>query len=187
MRLQSTFRKRRSNFSVGTSCRSEHFDTRDSSEIDYASYRENSERLRQLRNYYFTRATHAYSKGQGNLARRMSQQGWLVHSALQHANKQSVKDIVDLSNYEYKISNYNSTHRTLNLHGLRVNEALDVVQEFLAETDGYKGRLRIITGWGSNSYPRQPQLLPAMKELLSQQGRCYHEIRPGVIEIMCNV
>lgn len=118
------------------------------------------------------------------MAKRMSQQGWMIHSALQHENKSSINEIVNMSNSEYSATKSRSGHKTLNLHGLRAKEAMDIVVEFLEEHDEYEGRLRIITGWGNNSYPRQPQLLPALKELLREHGRYFNEIRPGVIEVI---
>lgn len=114
----------------------------------------------------------------------MSQRGWMVHSALQHATKQSVNDILNLSNSEYTVTKDNTGYRTLNLHGLRVKEAMSIVQEFLEENGELEGRLRIITGWGNNSYPSHPQLLPALKKLLTEQGRTYYELRPGVVEVI---
>jgi DNA-nicking Smr family endonuclease len=153
------------------------------SDIDYNRFRENSQRLRKLINDYFSRASQAYSRGQGRLANILSKRGRMMNFAAKHSERESSARILEMVNAEYR-SGTPSCPRTLNVHGLHVREAVDAVKEFLEYNSDCKGRLKIITGWGKNSYPREVRLLPALKTLLEEDGRHFEEVRPGVVEII---
>lgn len=186
VRFRSTTRKKGTHLEQKARCAEDNISqTRGNKETDlYTSLRMPAERLRRLRNYYFSRASQAYKRGQGNMAKRMSTQGRMYNAALQREKRQCVNEILKMSNIEYKLNVDFSSPKTLNLHGLHVREAIDAVEKFLEKHSEYKGRFRIITGWGSNGYPRKPQLLPAVKEMLLEQGRYFREIQPGVIEVI---
>ncbi|XP_031551408.1 polyadenylate-binding protein-interacting protein 7-like [Actinia tenebrosa] len=149
----------------------------------YDRLRENSQRLRRLRNDYFSRASQAYSRGQRSLAHILSQKGRMMNTAIKHSEMQSSAKILDMVNSEYW-NHVPSCYRTLNVHGLHVKEAIEAVERFLYYNRDQKGRLRIITGWGKNSYPNEVRLLPELKTYLEENGKLFVEFRPGVIEVI---
>lgn len=150
---------------------------------DYDRLRENSQRLKRLRNDYFSRASQAYSRGQRSLAHILSQKGRMMNTAIKHSEMQSSAKILDMVNSKYR-NKVPSCSRTLNVHGLHVKEAIEAVESFLYYNKNQKGRLTIITGWGKNSFPHEARLLPALKTYLEEHGKLFEEVRPGVIEVI---
>ena len=107
----------------------------------------------------------------------------MITSAIRHSDQESSAQILNIVNSEYR-NLTPSRYRTLNLHGLHVREAVQVVQEFMDSNVQGDGRLRIIAGWGRNGCPSEVRLLPALIEMLEKQGRYFEEVQPGVIEII---
>lgn len=182
MRFKSSKQDRTKSFSSFDGDHVEHR-TRVPADVDYNTLRENSLRLRRLRNEYFSRASQAYSRGQRGLAHILAQKGRIMNTAFKHSEMQSSAKTLRLLNSAYK-NQMPSCSKTLNVHGLHVKEAIRAVETFLYYNKDLKGRLTIITGWGRNSYPQEARLLPALKMYLEEHGKLFEEKRPGVIEVI---
>jgi DNA-nicking Smr family endonuclease len=57
----------------------------------------------------------------------------------------------------------------IDLHGLHVDEGLDLIHERLTGLGDYHGTVYVITGTGHHSRGRQGQLQPALRQWLDQQ------------------
>ncbi|KAJ2964767.1 hypothetical protein NQZ79_g238 [Umbelopsis isabellina] len=114
-----------------------------------------------LRNRLFAKAASYYLKGDGAKARAYSNEARRLNNDMKQLHKAAAKEIFDSRNkYEAYID----------LHGLHVDEALDLVHDRLAGLRDYHGTVYVITGTGHHSRGRQGQLQPALRQWLDQQS-----------------
>lgn len=138
--------------------------------------RQEATRLRGRRDKYFSMASVAYKQGQSKLAKRLAEKGHQASCMMKNVNAQAASE-------QLITENVFSESNILNVHGLHVKEALTAISKFLNRYLHQQGKLTIITGWGRNSLPHPPRLLPAVKLFLNEHGYDFRETRPGVIEV----
>jgi len=136
------------------------------SEDDYA-YMETYDRLRalasseaQARHISFTASHQAYTSGDRALAHARSQQGKQHGENMKAYNKQA-KDFI------FCINNADLPDDTVDLHGLYVEEAIDVLRGCIERIRN--GGLWVIVGRGNHSVGRA-RLGPAVKRFCGEVG-----------------
>ncbi|KAL0046380.1 hypothetical protein WJX82_010916 [Trebouxia sp. C0006] len=137
----------------------------------------------QARDTYFTAAQVAFEKGDREAAHELTGRGkehaHLAKEARQRANQAA-----------YDSCNMSVTNRfKVDLHGLHVEEALQVLQQHLLSLGGLGCPggvlLQVITGIGKHSTNGRPKILPAVIRYLSDAGHRFSEAvgNSGIIDV----
>ncbi|KAG0170157.1 hypothetical protein DFQ28_010252 [Apophysomyces sp. BC1034] len=124
-----------------------------------------------LRNRFFKRATEYYLKGDGAKAKAYS-------SEAKHYNRLMQEMHVEASRRIFEERNQRETY--IDLHGLHVDEAIDMLQEQFDQLQGYKGVVYIVTGTGHHSgasglSKKQSKLRPNVEIFLRQHSYRFAE------------
>ncbi|KAF7723376.1 hypothetical protein EC973_002075 [Apophysomyces ossiformis] len=124
-----------------------------------------------LRNRFFKKATEYYLKGDGSKARAYS-------SEAKHYNRLMQEMHVEASRRIFEERNQRETF--IDLHGLHVDEAIDILQEQLDQLQGYNGVVYIVTGTGHHSgasglSKKQSKLKPNVEIFLRQNNYRFAE------------
>ena len=147
----------------------------ESDAVSSCSLRQEALKLRGKRDRYFSMASVAFRRGQGKLAKLLAEKGHQSNNIMKTLNKQA-------ASRRLATENSLSQSQTVNVHGLYVKEAISVIGNFL-DRQLHQGQVTIITGWGKNSAPHPPRLLPAVKLYLSREGYDFREPNAGVLEV----
>ncbi|KAM3581540.1 hypothetical protein VKS41_006372 [Umbelopsis sp. WA50703] len=113
-----------------------------------------------LRNRLFAKAASYYLKGDGAKARAYSNEARRLNNDMKQLHKVAAKEIFD---------SRNKHEAYIDLHGLHVDEGLDLIHERLTGLGDYHGTVYVITGTGHHSRGRQGQLQPALRQWLDHQ------------------
>lgn len=138
---------------------------------------------RQARNTYFAAAQMAYEKGNREAAQELAGKGkehaQLAKEARHRANQAA-----------YDSCNLSVTNRfKVDLHGLHVEEALQVLEQHLLSLGGLGCPggvlLQVVTGVGKHSWNGRPKILPAVVRYLSDAGCRFSEAvgNSGVLDV----
>jgi len=126
----------------------------------------------QRRTRYFEDANLAYNRGDGAEAKRLANLGKSANEEMRKLNTEAKHKIFVEKNAQISRDNL----REIDLHGLTVNEALDVlanhiqVAKEVANSSNGHYPVRIITGAGIHSIGGKPRIKPAVVDWLKNQG-----------------
>eukprot|EP01095_Lingulamoeba_sp_RSL-Kostka_P009043 TRINITY_DN308_c0_g2_i1.p1 TRINITY_DN308_c0_g2~~TRINITY_DN308_c0_g2_i1.p1 ORF type:complete len:391 (+),score=155.55 TRINITY_DN308_c0_g2_i1:31-1203(+) len=127
----------------------------------YNKYRKDMEKHVQARNRLFKEAEEAFKRGDGALAKELSEQAKNEDKLFQKARLDSALKI-------FKAQNKGRSKSEIDLHGLQVDEALFVVDNYLNKKK--TPTLTIITGKGLHSEGHKFKIGPALEEHLNQKN-----------------
>lgn len=152
-------------------------------ENNYQAYREQAIKASEMRNLLFMQAAAAFSSGDGARAKALSQRGREYDAKMKEAHSQACHQIFIDCNARF------DTLASVDLHGLHVSEALQVLSQLLeihnqmGETNNKPKRLRVITGVGKHSLHGIAKIKPAVKNFLRSKAYTFAESEAGVITI----
>lgn len=130
-------------------------------------------------------ATQAYLAGNRALAKELGAKGRWHGEQMHAAHASAAADIFARRNTAAaaSIGGGSGGMQTVDLHGLHVTEALDVLEEMLLRLQGSGARrLRVVVGVGSHG--AVPARLPqGVKRWLQDQGLPFSEPYAGLLEI----
>lgn len=158
----------------------------DSDDIEnaYQNHREQAIKNGEMRNLMFREAAAAYQSGDGARARALSQRGREYDEMMKESHRQACHQIFLDCNARL------DTLASIDLHGLHVAEALQVINQLLeihaqmGESNNNKTKkLRVITGQGIHSIHGVAKIKPAVKNFLKSKGYTFVEADAGVITI----
>jgi len=135
---------------------------------DYIDYRAEAQMHARMRSECFRKAAIAHAQKQGELARYYSQQGHNHTAEMHDANKRAADKI-------FRDKNMRHEDKTVDLHGLHVDEALLVLKNFLqayhsgTPSSGIKS-LSVITGRGRGSKDGKAKIKPAVLSFLQKNN-----------------
>lgn len=137
---------------------------------------------RSLRNIYLRQATAAYMSGRGSEAKSLSHAGRQYDDRISAAIQTAAKQYLRAPN-----------QNQIDLHGLQVHEALQLVKHFvtgceerLRKEGGLAQTLYIITGEGHHSPGGKAKIKPAVKKYLLDSGYSIKE-QSGVVVVFLSL
>ncbi|GLI61496.1 hypothetical protein VaNZ11_003824 [Volvox africanus] len=132
-------------------------------------WREQGNQLARARNEAFMASKAAYSRGDYALAKQLSLQGKTYARQSKEAHSKAAALILQRNNPGATATGADNPRGFLDLHGLRVQEAIAVVQRALArgQTLGQK-KLVLVVGKGLHSPGGVSKLRPAIEEIVQR-------------------
>ncbi|CAN8012656.1 unnamed protein product [Ixodes pacificus] len=136
-----------------------------------------------MRQEAFRKAKEAYQRGMKTVAAFYSQQGRAYAQKMREANERASEKLVQLRNA-------GGDDNSLDLHGLHVQEAIQVLKNFvkLKKREAWclqkKVVLRIITGRGAHSALNIPKVKFAVEGFLLSSQLNYKEVQAGMFHVM---
>lgn len=136
-----------------------------------------------MRQESFRKAKEAYHRGMKTVAAFYSQQGRAYAEKMREANERASWKLLQLRNAQ-------SDDNTLDLHGLHVQEAIQVLKNYvkLKKRESWclqkKQTLRVITGRGAHSALNIPKVKFAVEGYLLSSQLNYREVQAGMFHIM---
>lgn len=123
----------------------------------------------QKRGRCFERSRAAYSSGDGAAAHTLSEEGKRHGEAMDHYNAQA-RDFI------FRANNASLPADTIDLHGLFVEEAEEVLEKRIAAANGRgEGHLHVIVGKGNHSANHVGKIKPAVETLCRKLGLQFEE------------
>ncbi|KAI8379067.1 uncharacterized protein BYT42DRAFT_496001 [Radiomyces spectabilis] len=124
-----------------------------------------------LRNRFFSRATEFYLNGDGAKAKAYSLKAKHYNRLMQEMHTEASRRIFEQRN---------QSEAFVDLHGLHVDEALDILEERLDKLKGYQGTIYIVTGTGHHSgstglSKKQSKLKPNVEQYLKDRNVVFAE------------
>eukprot|EP00474_Spongospora_subterranea_P010099 CRZ10557.1 hypothetical protein [Spongospora subterranea] len=158
---------------TGDAISSVYFESRDAA-MDHA----------RRRNSYFTNATAAFLRGDGALAKELSQKGRYHHNQMELLHQQASGQIFDARNENLEVAK--GLGHVVDVHGLHATEAVDRIHRLLSQlcaefgrsqTGSRSGRyLDVITGVGRHSYSGVGKVRPAVLAYAQSSGYQFQEM-----------
>lgn len=136
-----------------------------------------------MRQESFRKAKEAYHRGMKTVAAFYSQQGRAYAEKMREANERASWKLLQLRNAQ-------SDDNTLDLHGLHVQEAIQVLKNYvkLKKRESWclqkKQTLRVITGRGAHSALNIPKVKFAVEGYLLSSQLNYKEVQAGMFHVM---
>ncbi|KNC76864.1 hypothetical protein SARC_10662 [Sphaeroforma arctica JP610] len=132
-----------------------------------------------LRGQYFQRAAEAYRSGNRQGAAAFSKEGRMHHDLALKLQREACELI---------FSSRNTRHSPeVDLHGLHVSEALELLEGLLGRAAESNEYICIITGTGRHSVQGRARLRPAVEKYLTNHGYSYTDAstdqRGGMIKV----
>ena len=151
----------------------------------YGDTRGEAIRHAQARNDYFRKAFAAFRANDKKLAKQLSQKGRHEDTQMKEKHQQARQLIAQQRNSD--VNNKSGRVRLLDLHGLHVNEALDLIFETI-QTVSFEKRdgiviLFLITGTGHHTFDGRARVKPAVEEALDPEEIVWAETQPGMIAV----
>jgi len=146
----------------------------------YEKERTSAFEFMEKRNKCYRAAASAYASGNAATAKKLADQGKAYDVEAREANQRACINIYHATNnFENLIA--------VDLHGLHVSEALDIVETVISlkqkERDRYGPEVKVITfitGVGKHSTGGKAKIRPALIEYLKDYGIKFKETRTGV-------
>lgn len=136
-----------------------------------------------MRQESFRKAKESYQRGMKTVAAFYSQQGRAYAEKMREANERASWKLLQLRNAQ-------CDDNTLDLHGLHVQEAIQVLKNYvkLKKRESWclqkKQTLRIITGRGAHSALNIPKVKFAVEGYLLSSQLNYREVQAGMFHVM---
>jgi len=132
------------------------------------SLRMQAHECHQERDRCYKMATEAYHSGDGAAAKELAAKGKCAGDMMRKLNAEAKHKIFNEKNANISRDNL----QEIDLHGLTVNEALDVMQNHfkVVQEMGRACSVRVITGAGKHSEGGKAKIKPAAKEWLERMG-----------------
>lgn len=148
-------------------------------------FRKEATRQAKLRSMYFRQAAQAYADGNGAAAAMMSRKGREHTELMKKYQRQAFRQ-----NFYKRNHGRMENLAKVDLHGLHVQEAIEVVEELLEwhrqslreNSPAKKKYLYLITGTGKHSHRGKPRLKPAILKLLREKKYVVNE-QNGVLVV----
>eukprot|EP01133_Synstelium_polycarpum_P015077 gene15077-17849_t len=129
------------------------------------------------RSQLFDQAEKEYNSGNKDRARELREQAKEQTSAMEAAQKKATRTIFNYTNE--KLDKF-----TIDLHGLKAKDAIEMLDERLGELKGQTGKqFTIITGAGNHSDDSGPKIKPLVHQTLKDRSIKYSEVNNGSIQI----
>ncbi|KAF9278320.1 hypothetical protein BGZ88_000634 [Linnemannia elongata] len=129
---------------------------------DHEHYRSEARKNAVMRQEYSQQSQAAYKSGNGAKAKELSLKAKEYGREMDRCNNMA-RDMV------FKLNNTNRPSNELDLHGLKVREALDITRERLTKfVKNKEPNLIIIVGRGNNSINGVAKIKPAVTELVNE-------------------
>lgn len=152
------------------------------SDREYQRAMEEMQRQRQLMELYFQTASKMAAAHTWQQAKKLSDEGRKHQQRFEDLYRKTFRET-------FRRTNEKGDGRTsIDLHGLRVQEALDILDEYLdhamasARMNGSQSaKLEVITGRGVHSVRNIPILKPAVEKHLRELGHRFSELEGGFI------
>nr|AIZ68160.1 polyadenylate-binding protein-interacting protein 7-like protein [Albuca bracteata] len=156
----------------------------------YSDLREDARDFARLRNACFEQARQAYLIGNGALARELSRKGQLYNMQMKAAHGKAKESIYRQRNPA--APDARTQDRLIDLHGLHVTEAIQVLQHELsilrstARLAGQRLQVMICVGTGHHTKgARTPARLPvAVEQFLLEEGIHFTQPQPGLLRVV---
>lgn len=156
----------------------------------YSDLREDARDFARLRNACFEQARQAYLIGNGALARDLSRKGQLYNMQMKAAHGKAKENIYRQRNPASLDAR--AQDRLIDLHGLHVTEAIQVLQHELrvlrstARSAGQRLQVMICVGTGHHTKgARTPVRLPvAVEQFLLEEGLHFTHPQPGLLRVV---
>ncbi|CAF0961236.1 unnamed protein product, partial [Brachionus calyciflorus] len=140
-----------------------------------------------IRQSYFEKAAEAHSRGWGAVAQYYADMGHQQTQRIEDSNQKAAVQIFKENNPDFNHSN------TLDLHGLHVKEAIDVLKKIITKrklelsnpsnnNKKKKNYIFVITGYGHHS-ENGPRLRPNVINFLNQSAIRYKEVNVGLLQV----
>eukprot|EP00752_Nemacystus_decipiens_P011357 g10091.t1 len=149
--------------------RGEWVSTGDAVKEQYEQARMEAGELARARNKLFTSATEAFRRGQGMVARDLARRGRELNVLMKEKHRQAASKIFASRNPGDQVFE----RRTIDLHGLHVAEAVDVLDsQMLALAGRGVSSVRVLTGTGHHSKgpTNKTRLIPAVECFCRTRG-----------------
>ncbi|CAN0089660.1 unnamed protein product [Pylaiella littoralis] len=150
--------------------RREWVSTGDAVAVQYEQARREAAELARARNKLFTSATEAFRRGgQGAIARDLARRGRELNSRMKEKHREAAREIFTSRNPGDQVFE----RRTMDLHGLHVSEAMEVLdREVAALAERGLSGVRILTGSGHHSKgpTNKARLIPAVENFCQARG-----------------
>ncbi|XP_065188457.1 uncharacterized protein LOC135819217 [Sycon ciliatum] len=147
---------------------------------EYQDYRAEAQLHRDQYNECIRKSKEAYSRRQGALAQHYSQQSRGHYARYQEANQRAAQMIFHSKNP------LKSADDQIDLHGLHVNEAVDLLDDILTtQEEAGTGRkyILVVTGRGAHSVGNRPKVRPAVERYLASHHYRFEHVNPGLIKV----
>lgn len=143
----------------------------------YYNYRKQADEEAKKRGQCFEASKKAYAQNRKADAKSLSEEGHKHDARMKEANAKAAEEILRVQNL--------AKSDTIDLHGLKVQEALDATKAFIVDKVKHKyGEIHIITGAGHHSDPKKgPVIKPAVLKLLKEQGYHPHKDNDGKFSV----
>lgn len=156
----------------------------------YSELRGDARELARVRNAYFDQARQAYIIGNGALAKELSRKGKLYNMQMKEAHEKARETIYRHRNPSSLGSG--SQDQLIDLHGLHVSEAIQVLQQELTSlkrvgrSQGKRLHVMICVGTGHHTKgSRTPARLPvAVEQFLIGEGFQFTQPQPGLLRVV---
>lgn len=146
----------------------------------YHDLREEAQELARKRNELYKRANQAFENGQGAYAHELVQRSKELNSLMREAHQSAMVATFNSLNPEF----LNPLWKSIDLHGLHVDEALRVVKMAIhaKKRQGHRV-LYIITGAGKHSDHSRARLKPAVENFLRSKGLVHTHKNHGEFKV----
>jgi len=163
-------------------------ETGSSVEHMYHTMRADARDHARLRNQFYMQATQAFQAGNAALAKDLSAKGRHHADQMKDSHSQASGAIfAQRNNSGAAGGSQMGQPLTVDLHGLHVNEALNILRHRVPEWRATQGQVlvHLIVGTGHHTRgSRTPARLPAaVEEFLRQESVPYSEPQPGLLEV----
>lgn len=142
----------------------------------YQKYQAKVDEHARKRNEYNEAAKKAYESGDGKLAKELSEKAKKEGELMKQAQKEAARAV-------FKRRNKDNGDDVIDLHGLQVAPAVEIVSEYLDKWQRKPGKYIIITGKGLHSDEKGPKIRPAVEKLLKERKIKYNDV-PGQYEVI---
>lgn len=142
----------------------------------YKKYQAKVDEHARKRNEYNEASKKAYESGDGKLAKELSEKAKKEGELMKEAQKEAARAV-------FKKRNKDNGDDVIDLHGLQVAPAIEIVSEYLDKWQRKPGKYTIITGKGLHSDEKGPKIRPAVENLLKERKIKFNNV-PGQFEVI---
>lgn len=150
-------------------------DQHNDTEAWYQEYQKKVDEHARKRQEYFDASKKAHDEGDGKLAKELSEKGKQEGELMKKAQAEAARAV-------FKKRNADNGDDVIDLHGLQVEPAVEIVAEYLDKWTKKSGSYTIITGKGLHSDEKGPKIRPAVEKLLKDRNIKFEDV-PGQFDV----